>query len=131
MKIRLKNSNGRERLCETGFSFTTLFFGPFVLLYRGDFLWASIMLILEVIFNFLINIIPFIGDIFYVQNLFFKVLILNFIFAIFYNKIYLRGLLLEGYEGYDKIDKDSLENIRLNVTKEEIEEYNSKKIKYQ
>ena len=60
MKIRLKNKEDRVKVCKAGFSFTTLFFGPFVPLYRADFLWTGIMFIFHMVLNYIVSKFPII-----------------------------------------------------------------------
>ena len=43
MTKMMRNDNGQIKIVETGFSWTTLFFGVFVPLFRGDIKWAFIM----------------------------------------------------------------------------------------
>ena len=50
MKVTLKQHvSGQLKTVKLGFSWTTLFFGLFVPLLRGDFKWAAIMLVLAII----------------------------------------------------------------------------------
>ena len=61
MKIRLKNDAGIVKECKVGFSWTTLLFGLFVPLLRGDFKWSILMLLLSMItFGISWLIMPFI-----------------------------------------------------------------------
>ena len=70
-----------------GFSWTTLFFGFFVPIFRGDFTWAIIMVILEAITCGASNIVM----------------------AFFYNnKIYTAKLLENGWEPADEHSKKIL-----------------------
>ena len=62
-----------------GFSWTTLFFGIFVPLFRGDWKWAII--------SFLLAIIT--GGISW------------FIFPFFYNKLYVKELIKKGFKAVD------------------------------
>jgi hypothetical protein len=68
-------TTGEVKTVPTGFSWTTLFFGFFVPLFRGDILWAAIMLIVGIV-TAGISVI---------------------IFPFFYNKVYIDSLLKKGY----------------------------------
>ena len=75
MKQIMKNEIGQVKIVKEGFSWTTLFFGVFVPLYRGDWKWFLIMLI--------VNLVTYgLGSI---------------VFAFIYNKIYIEDLLAKGY----------------------------------
>ena len=83
MIILKNNETGLTKSCATGFSWTTFFFGVFVPLVRGDLKWAMILLLLCAlvgIFTLGIGAI-FVGP----------------IFAGFYNKIYIRHLMSNGF----------------------------------
>lgn len=49
MFVMLKNDKGVQRKIKKGFSWTTLFFGPLVPLFRGDILGLIVALTLEII----------------------------------------------------------------------------------
>jgi hypothetical protein len=71
-KLNLKNPNtGEIKQVPVGFSWTTFFFGPFVPLFRADWLMAAIM--------FLVALITFGFS--------------NFVFAFIYNKINVKNLI--------------------------------------
>ncbi len=64
MKVFLKNNVGVVKECKVGFSWTTLFFGLFVPLLRGDFKWSAIMFILACLtFGLSWLVMPFIYNI--------------------------------------------------------------------
>ncbi len=69
--ITLKHSNSNFLVkAPTGFSWTTLFFGVFVPLFRGDILWSAIMLILAILtFGLSWLIFPFIYNSIYIKEL--------------------------------------------------------------
>ena len=71
-----------------GFSWTTFFFGFFVPLFRGDWLWLVIMLILGVM----------------------SCGIANIILAFLYNKFYTSKLLENGWEAADDFSRNLLIN---------------------
>ena len=75
MKVQLQNELGIVKECKLGFSWTTFFFGIFPALFRGDWKWAIIM---------------FIGNL--VTAGFFSV-----VFSFFYNKIYIKEMLEKGF----------------------------------
>lgn len=87
MKVTLKQHvSGQLKTVKLGFSWTTLFFGLFVPLLRGDFKWAAIMLVLAIItcgISWLV--MPFI-----------------------YNKKYVQDLLSKGYVPADDTAKSNL-----------------------
>lgn len=69
-----------------GFSWTTFFFGFFVPLFRGDWLWLLIMLILGICTSGIANIV----------------------LAFLYNKIYTNKLLELGWKPADEYSKNIL-----------------------
>ena len=76
MKIRLRHAtSGMVKECKVGFSWTTLFFGIFVPLVRGDIKWMLVMLVVGILtFSLSWLVFPFV-----------------------YNKIYIKALLEKGY----------------------------------
>ena len=91
MKVRLKNQNtGIVKEAKAGFSWTTLFFGFFVALIRGDLKWAAIMFIINAV---TIAILGPIGPILWI------------IWGIAYNKIYIKDLYEKGYRGLTQEDE--------------------------
>lgn len=75
MIIRLEDVTGQLRTAKVGFSWTVLFFGFCVPIYRGDAKWAVIMFIANV----------------------FTLWLANLILSFTYNETYIRDLLTKGY----------------------------------
>lgn len=70
MVIALRNQTGAIKTAPTGFSWTMLFFGCFVPLFRGDFKWFLISLIAGfVTFGISWLVMPFIYNKRYIANL--------------------------------------------------------------
>ncbi len=67
---------GAIKEAPVGFSWTTFFFGPFPALFRGDYKWALIILILGVI-TFSLS---------------------GLVFMFIYNKLYIKDLILAGFQ---------------------------------
>ncbi len=87
--ITLRNKDtGLIKECTTGFSWTTLIFGFFVPLIRGDFKWAAILIILSMLAG---------GPTFGCGAVF-----VDFIIAFLYNKIYIRNLMERGFVPADE-----------------------------
>ena len=83
MKVNMRNSVGVVKQVKLGFSWTMLFFGFFVPLFRGDMKWTLISLILDVITGGLAwFVLPFI-----------------------YNKSYVKGLLYDGWLPADRMSE--------------------------
>ena len=76
MKRTMKNEIGQVKIVKEGFSWTMLFFGIFVPLYRGDWKWFLIVLIANI----------------------FTYGWASVVFAFIYNKIYINDLLEKGYK---------------------------------
>jgi hypothetical protein len=87
MVIRLKHAqSGLIKEVPAGFSWTTLFFGAFVPLFRGDLKWFFIFIVISIFtFGLAWFVIPFI-----------------------YNKIYLKELLQKGFVPADEISENYL-----------------------
>lgn len=75
MDTMINNRTGSRKQAKRGFSWTMLFFGVLVPLFRGDLLWFVISLVLAIVTSGV------------------SWLILPF----FYNSIYMNGLLNKGY----------------------------------
>ena len=88
MKIRVKNAIDKAKEVKLGFSWTTLFFGALVPLFRLDFKYYAIMLAA----NFLLA----------VTDLYELSPIATLAFAFFYNKLYAKDLYKKGYRGLTK-----------------------------
>lgn len=80
MIIRLEDVTGQLRTAKVGFSWTVLFFGFCVPIYRGDAKWAVIMFIANV----------------------FTLWLANLILSFTYNETYIRDLLTKGYRPADE-----------------------------
>lgn len=85
--VRLENVlTGEIITVPIGFSWTTLLFGPFVPLLRGDFAWFLILFVLSMLTMGLVWIfVPF-----------------------FYNKKYVRKIIGKGYKPADEFSKQEL-----------------------
>lgn len=81
MKVTLKhNISGLTERTKVGVSWTTLFFGIFPAIFRGDWKWAGIMFILALLtFGFS-----------------------GFVFMFIYNKLYIKELLMKGFAPSDE-----------------------------
>jgi hypothetical protein len=86
MILLLKTQNGVMKQAVMGFSWTTLFFGFFVPLFRGDLKWFVIMIICD----------------------FLSFGITNIIFSFIYNKLYIKKLLENGYMPADDYTRAAL-----------------------
>ena len=73
--IKLKSKQGVIKEAPVGFSWTTLFFGAFVALFRGDWMWALMMIVAQFITFGLASIL----------------------FGFIYNRFYIEGLFKQGY----------------------------------
>ncbi|HMB01413.1 MAG TPA: HrgC protein [Spirochaetota bacterium] len=85
--INLKHSSTNHyKKVPTGFSWTTLFFGCFVPLFRGDVLWLLVSFLLSM----------FTGGLFW------------FVFPFIYNGIYIKNLLTKGFQPADDFSSNYL-----------------------
>lgn len=89
MQLNLKqNQTGAVKQVKLGFSWTTLFFGFFVPLFRGDVKWFLIMIIVPLV----------------------TVGIAWIIFPFIYNKIYIKDLIDKGYIPADDYSRSQLQS---------------------
>lgn len=86
MKVYMRNSIGVVKQVKLGFSWTMLFFGIFVPLFRGDLKWTVLSLILVIITSGLAwFVLPFI-----------------------YNKLYIKSLLENGWMPADEMSRNAM-----------------------
>lgn len=88
MKVHLKHESGLIKECKVGFSWTVFFFGFFPPLFRGDWKWALILVIVDPLTFSMAS------------------LVLSFI----YNGIYIKDLLQNGYKPADEHSRNVLVN---------------------
>lgn len=89
-KIYMQNKlTGAKRIAPVGFSITVLFFGPFVPLLRGHWNWVVFMLSFPVALMMF-----FIGE----PTGPFLSFLCSVVFAFIYNKVYIKYLVMEGFE---------------------------------
>ncbi len=82
-----------------GFSWTTLFFGPWPALFRGDYGWFGVGLLVAVVSIFLAGI---------------PALIYNIVMAFKYNKIYTKKLVIEqGFKPTDEVGSNLLKKYEI------------------
>lgn len=86
MRIHLRNPIGRIKQVKIGFSWTMLFFGVFVPLFRGDLKWTILILISVIITSGLAW----------------------FVFPFIYNRMYINGLLDKGWYPADDMSKNAM-----------------------
>lgn len=86
MIVHLKNQAGLIREAKIGFSWTTFFFGAFVPIFRGDWKWFLIQLLVACL----------------------TWGISNLVFCFIYNKIYIKDLLEKGYVPADDASRTLL-----------------------
>lgn len=88
MHVSLRNDIGMIKECKIGFSWTNLFFGFFCPLFRADWKYLLIMILVDCLtFGFSSLIFPF-----------------------FYNKLYINELLSKGYYPASETDREILVN---------------------
>lgn len=88
MKVTLRHPNGKVKQIKVGFSWTVLFFGFFPPLFRGDFKWAAIIFVIEVVTG--------------VLSLGIGAWVTCIIFGFLYNKMNIKELLQKGFEPADQ-----------------------------
>lgn len=86
MIVTLADQAGQVRTAKVGFSWTVLFFGFLVPIYRGDAKWTVIMFIASILTIWLANIV------------------LSFT----YNGTYIRNLLSRGFRPADDVSREIL-----------------------
>ncbi|WP_119326168.1 DUF2628 domain-containing protein [Companilactobacillus musae] len=89
MYARLVNERYQNyKSVKVGFSWTEMFFGFWTALFRGDLKWCFILALAEIIFG----AFTWSGGAFLV----------TFIFAFFYNPVYVKDLIFKGYKPADQ-----------------------------
>lgn len=89
MHTTLKNRNTNAyKDVKVGFSWTTFFFGFFPALFRGDWKWAAIIILSDIVLG--------------VFTVGFGSIVIDIIWAFMYNKVYTKDLINNGYEPSDQ-----------------------------
>lgn len=87
MKVNMINKDTNQiKIVKLGYSWTTLLFGCFPALFRGDWKWFFIILIANMV----------------------TVNISTIVFSFLYNKIYINDLLEKGFQPADDVAKNAL-----------------------
>jgi hypothetical protein len=83
---------------KVGFSWTEMIFGFWTPVFRGDFKWASVLVLLEIIF----------GSFTWGGGAF----LVTFVFAFFYNRFYVKDMVAQGYKPADETSANILKTYR-------------------
>jgi hypothetical protein len=93
---------GAIKTAPVGYSWTTLFFIFFPALFRGDWKWAIILIIIDLFlygsfesFDTVLHTSSILGD--YILSDY-VVMLSNFIFSFFYNGLYIEDLIGKGFK---------------------------------
>lgn len=73
---------------KVGYSWTEMFFGFWTPVFRGDFKWASVVVLAEIIF----------GSFTWGGGAF----LVTFVFAFFYNRLYVNDMIKQGFKPADQ-----------------------------
>lgn len=88
MFANLRNERTQAyKTVKVGFSWTEMFFGFWTPVFRSDFKWAAILVLAEIIF----------GSFTWGGGAF----LVTFIFAFFYNRLYVKDMVAQGYQPAD------------------------------
>ena len=111
--IQLKSKNGGTKDAPVGFSWTTFFFSFWVPLIRGDWMWAMIMFV----------------------AIFITFGLAGILFGFIYNRLYLEGLLKQGYtiKSYsgDKRSIESSAQIKLSSSSRQVQDSSGSDAKFE
>ncbi|EGC92637.1 hypothetical protein HMPREF9402_0025 [Turicibacter sp. HGF1] len=91
MRVRLINNLNMLKEVKVGFSWTILFFGFFVPLFRQDWIWGVSM--------FFVSVALMVLKVYYLNPIFYLIM------AIIYNKLYIENLLSEGWRPASENDE--------------------------
>ena len=104
MLVNLENPNTNQfKQVKVGFSWTTFFFGFWPALFRGDWKWFGIQLVIEI----------FLGCFTYGIG----AGVVGIVFAFFYNKLYINDLLAKGFVPSDEPSKKALVSSGITVSR--------------
>lgn len=94
MLVNLKNPTTNQfKQVKAGFSWTMFFFGFWVPLFRGDWKWLIIMLLLDLIGIWTLGIVTSVA---------------NLIMSFMYNKLYIQDLISGGFKPNDEASANIL-----------------------
>lgn len=95
MFANLQNETTKAYLTvKVGFSWTEMIFGFWTPVFRSDFKWAAILVLAEILF----------GSFTWGGGAF----LVTLIFAFFYNRVYVKDMVAQGYRPADKASADVL-----------------------
>lgn len=104
MRVNLENPiTNQLKQVKVGFSWTTFFFGFWPALFRGDWKWFGIQLVIEI----------FLGCFTYGIG----AGVVGIVFAFFYNKLYINDLLAKGFVPSDEPSKKVLTTSGITVSR--------------
>lgn len=95
MFANLQNETTKAYLTvKVGFSWTEMIFGFWTPVFRSDFKWAAILVLAEILF----------GSFTWGGGAF----LVTLVFAFFYNRVYVKDMVAQGYRPADKVSADVL-----------------------